>query len=96
MNITVSGHHIDITPSLREYVENKLSKAYRMIDTITNIRVTLTVENKLIHRAEAEIHLAGPIVHAKSESENLYASIDELADKCVRQIVKQKEKMSGH
>lgn len=95
MQITVSGHHVDITPALRDYVNSKLSKLQRHFDNITNTVVTLTVE-KLVQKAEATVHVAGADLFAASESEDMYAAIDALADKLDRQIIKHKEKVKGH
>lgn len=95
MQITVSGHHVDVTPAMREYVENKLERLQRHFDNITNTAVILSVE-KLVQKAEATVHVAGADLFATSESEDMYAAIDGLADKLDRQIIKHKEKMKGH
>ncbi|AKH68858.1 ribosomal subunit interface protein [Spongiibacter sp. IMCC21906] len=91
MQITVSGHHVDVTPALRDYVNNKLSKLQRHFDNITNSDVTLSVE-KLIQKAEATVHVAGADLFATSESQDMYAAIDSLTDKLDRQLIKHKEK----
>ncbi|MAY36745.1 ribosome hibernation-promoting factor, HPF/YfiA family [Litorivivens sp.] len=95
MQITVSGHHVDVTPAMREYVNNKLTRLQRHFDNITNTDVTLTVE-KLIQKAEGTVHVAGADLFAASESEDMYAAIDQLADKLDRQLIKHKEKNRGH
>ena len=94
MQITVSGHHVDVTPALRDYVNSKLGKLQRHFDNITNSAVTLTVE-KLVHKAEATVHVAGADLFALSESGDMYAAIDALADKLDRQLIKHKEKIKG-
>jgi putative sigma-54 modulation protein len=94
MQITVSGHHVDVTPALRDYVNTKLSKLQRHFDNITNSAVTLTVE-KLVHKAEATVHVAGADLFALAESEDMYAAIDALVDKLDRQLIKHKEKVKG-
>lgn len=91
MQINVSGHHVDVTPALREYVNSKLSKLQRHFDNITNTDVTLTVE-KLVQKAEASVHVAGADLFAACESEDMYAAIDSLTDKLDRQLLKHKEK----
>ncbi len=91
MQINVSGHHVDVTPALREYVNTKLSKLQRHFDNITNAQVTLTIE-KTIQKAEATVHLAGADLFAACESEDMYAAIDQMADKLDRQLLKHKEK----
>lgn len=92
MQINISGHHLDITPALREYVTNKLSKLERHFDSITNTQVTLSVE-KLRQKAEAKVHVSGADLFAQSEHEDMYAAIDALTDKLDRQIIKHKEKL---
>ena len=95
MQITVSGHHIDITEALRSHVLEKFEKLQRHIDHITNIEVTLNVE-KQVHKAEGQLHIAGADLFASSESDDMYAAIDSLAEKLDRQIIKHKEKHRGH
>lgn len=94
MQINVSGHHVEVTPALRDYVTTKLSKLERHFDHITNTDVTLTVE-KLIQKAEASVHVAGADLFAACESEDMYAAIDQLTDKLDRQLIKHKEKTTG-
>ncbi len=95
MQLNVSGHHVEVTPALREYVEIKFERLQRHSDQITNTQVTLIVE-KLIQKAEATVHVAGADLFAQSESEDMYAAIDALADKLDRQLIKYKEKLRGH
>ena len=95
MNLTVSGHHVDVTPAIRQHVEEKLAPIERHGDNITRIDVTLVVERHL-HRAEANLHVAGADLFASSESDDMYAAIDSLADKLDRQVIKHKEKHRGH
>lgn len=91
MQINVSGHHLEITSSLREYVTEKFSRLQRHFDQITNTDVTLTVE-KQVQKAEANVHVAGADLFATSESSDMYAAIDTLTDKLDRQLIKHKEK----
>jgi len=95
MQINVTGQHLDITDSLREYVTTKLGKVERHIDTVTNVHVILSVE-KLRQKAEATIHINGANLFADAEDENMYAAIDALIDKLDRQVKKHKEKRSDH
>lgn len=93
MQISVSGHHIEVTNPLRQYVETKLDKLERHFDRITNVHVILSVE-KLRQKAESTIRTPEGEVFADAESEDLYAAIDLLADKLDRQLIKKKEKMT--
>ena len=95
MQLSVTGHHIDISPALRDYVETKLSKLERHFDNMTDIHCILTVE-KLVHKAEATIQLGGGTIHADSTHEDMYAAIDGLVDKLDRQVKKHKEKVTDH
>ena len=95
MQWSVSGHHVEITPSLRNYVGSKLAKLERHFDNMTDIHCVLTVE-KLQHKAEATIHLGGGTIHADSIEPDMYAAIDMLIDKLDRQVKKHKEKLTDH
>ncbi|MGX9462421.1 ribosome hibernation-promoting factor, HPF/YfiA family [Shewanella sp. A14] len=95
MHINLSGHHIDITESLREYVHGKFSKLERHSDQINNVHVVLNVE-KLQQKAEARITLSGTEIFAMSENTDMYAAIDALIDKLDRQVIKHKEKYTKH
>ena len=94
MQLNVSGHHVEVTEPLREYVENKFERLQRHFDQISNTQVTLIVE-KLVQKAEATVHISGADIFAASESEDMYAAIDSLADKLDRQLIKHKEKNRG-
>jgi putative sigma-54 modulation protein len=94
MQLNISGHHVEVTDPLREYVENKFERLQRHFDQITNTHVTLIVE-KMVQKAEATVHIAGADLFAAAESEDMYAAIDSLADKLDRQLIKHKEKSRG-
>ena len=95
MQINLSGHHVEITDSLREYVNTKFAKLERHFDQINNVHVILTVE-KLDQKAEATVHMKGGEVFASSVNADMYASIDTLVDKLDRQILKHKGKVASH
>jgi putative sigma-54 modulation protein len=95
MQLTITGHHIDVSPALKEYVDNKLMRLERHFDQMSDIHCVLTVE-KLAHKAEATIHLAGGTIHADSVESDMYAAIDGLVDKLSRQVKKHKEKLTDH
>ncbi|MAT83953.1 MAG: ribosomal subunit interface protein [Gammaproteobacteria bacterium] len=92
MQLSISGHHVDVTDALKSYVEDKLSKLERHFDQITNVHVVLSVE-KVKQRAEATIHVSGAELFADADSDDMYAAIDALTDKLDRQILKHKEKL---
>lgn len=95
MQITTGGHHLDLTPAIKDYVDSKLQKLERHNDRITSINVILSVD-KLDQKAEATIHANGKEFYADSISQDLYAAIDSLADKLDRQLIKHKEKLRSH
>ena len=95
MQITISGHHVDVTDALRDYVQTKFDRLQRHYSQITQVEVTLNVE-KLVHKAESRLHIAGRDLFAQAESDDMYAAIDALADKLDRQLIKHKEKTRGH
>ena len=92
MQLSISGHHVDVTDALKSYVEEKLQKLERHYDHITNAHVILTVE-KIQQRAEATLHISGAEVFADANCDDMYAAIDKLTDKLDRQILKHKEKL---
>ncbi|MEJ2417230.1 MAG: ribosome-associated translation inhibitor RaiA [Exilibacterium sp.] len=95
MQITISGHHVDVTDALKDYVKSRLDKLGRHHDRITSTNVILSVD-KLVQKAEASVHVSGKEFFANSESNDLYAAIDLLADKLDRQLIKYKEKLRNH
>ncbi|WP_137167997.1 ribosome hibernation promoting factor [Salinimonas lutimaris] len=95
MQINLTGHHVEITDSLRTYVDTKFNKLERHFDHISNVHVILNVE-KLAQKAEATVHLSGAEVFASSENTDMYAAIDSMVDKLDRQVIKHKEKLKKH
>ena len=96
MQVNISGHHVELTSALRDYVSKRLDKLVEHYDHITNVQVTLSVE-KLRQCAEATLHISGANVVASSEHEDMYAAIDLMTDKLSRQLVKNKgKKLNRH
>jgi putative sigma-54 modulation protein len=95
MQINLTGHHLDITDSLRNYVLDKFDRIERHFDHINNVHVVLQVD-KVRQIAEAKMNVNGGEIFANSESEDMYAAIDTLVDKLDRQVIKHKEKMKRH
>ncbi|SEI40616.1 putative sigma-54 modulation protein [Allopseudospirillum japonicum] len=91
MQLNITGHHLELTDALHEYVNTKFTRLERHYDHITNVQVTLTVEKER-QIAEATLSVTGGEVHAHAESEDMYAAIDGLVDKLDRQLIKHKEK----
>lgn len=95
MQLNLTGHHLDITDALRDYVSSKLEKLERHFDHVTNVHVILSVE-KTRQKAEANVNITGNQLFANAEDEDMYAAIDALIDKLDRQIKKHKEKVTDH
>ena len=95
MQINLTCRHVDVTESLKDYVDTKFAKLERHFDHINNVHVILNVE-KLVQKAEATMHVNGGELFAPSEHNDMYAAIDSLIDKLDRQVIKHKEKMSRH
>ena len=95
MQLTLTGHHIDITAPLKGYVEKKLDRIVRHFDQVIDVHCVLTVE-KLKHKAEATLHVRGSNIHADAAEADMYAAIDLLTDKLDRLVKKHKEKRGDH
>jgi putative sigma-54 modulation protein len=95
MQLTLTGHHLEVTDSLRQYVEKKLDRVVRHFDQVIDVHCTLTVE-KLTHRAEATLHVPGGAIHADASEGHMYAAIDALSDKLDRLVKKHKDKKNDH
>jgi len=95
MQLNVTGHHVDVTTSMKGYVEKKLDRIVRHSDHIIDVHCILTVE-KLRHKAEATVLLNGATVYADAVEMDMYAAIDALADKLDRRVKKHKEKLADH
>lgn len=100
MNLLLTGHHLDITPALREYVETKLDRVVRHFDQIIDIAVILGVEKPSEkdkrQRAEVNVRLKGTVLHVDHFAEDVYTAIDGLVDKLDRQVLKHKGKVQSH
>jgi len=95
MNLQISGHHLEITPAIHEYVTAKLERVTRHFDNVIDVNVILSVD-KLKQKAEVTVHLSGKDVYVESIDEDLYAALDSLVDKLERQIQKHKQKIQDH
>ncbi len=91
MNLNLTGRHLEITPAIREHVLSKLDKVKRHFDNVIDVNVILSVD-KLVQKAEANVHVSGKNIFAETEDSNLYVAIDTLIDSLDRQVLKHKEK----
>lgn len=95
MQVSITGHHLDVTEGLKTHVEDKISKLKRHFDNVTDVHVILTVE-KLHQKAEATVQISGAKLFAEDHQEDMYVAIDNMVDKLDRQIIKHKEKLNNH
>lgn len=95
MNLTLTGHQLEITPAIRAYVVGKLERITRHFDHVIDVAVVLSVD-KLRHEAEANVHVRGKDLHAEAVEEDMYAAIDLLVDKLDRMVLKHKEMRGEH
>ncbi|NOR39830.1 MAG: ribosome-associated translation inhibitor RaiA [Gammaproteobacteria bacterium] len=95
MQLNLTGHHVDLTAPMRDYVNSKMERLERHFDHVTDIHVVLSVE-KQRHKAEATMNVSGGTLFADSVQEDMYAAIDSLVDKLDRQVKKHKEKLTDH
>lgn len=95
MNLHLSGHHLEITPAIRDYVTSKITRITRHFDHVIDVNVILSAD-KLQRKIEANVHLRGKDIFVESLDADMYAAIDSLIDKLDRQILKHKEKNGEH
>ena len=95
MNLQISGHHLEVTPAIRDYVTGELERVTRHFDDVIDVNVILSVE-KLKQKAEVTVHLSGKDIFVEAIEEDLYAAIDTLVDKLDRQVQKYKQKLQDH
>ena len=100
MTLTISGHHLEVTPALRTYVTGKLDRITRHFDQVVDVKVLLSIENQTEkerrQKAECNIHVKGSDMFAESAHEDMYAAVDELVDKLDRQVVRHKDRLQNH
>ena len=100
MNLQLTGHHVDVTPALRDYVTAKLDRVTRHFDQVVDVTVRLTVENmtekERRQRAEVTLHVKGKDIFVEQAHEDLYAAIDQLMDKLDRQVCRHKDRVQDH
>lgn len=95
MNLHLTGHHLEITPAIRDYVTSKLERLTRHFDHVIDVNVIMSVE-KLEQRIEAKVHVPGNDIFCESIDADMYAAIDGLVDKLDRKIIRHKEKIADH
>lgn len=95
MQLNLTGHHVEITDALRQYVQKKLERVERHFDKVSNTHVILSVDS-VRHKAEATVNMSGNNIFAEHTEADMYAAIDGLMDKLDRQVTKYKQKVKDH
>ena len=95
MNLHITGHHVQVTPAIREYVSAKMERVTNHFDHVIDVKVIMSVA-KLQQKVEATVHVRGRDIFCESTHEDMYAAIDALIDKLDRTIIKHKEKNLAH
>lgn len=96
MNLNIQGHHVDLSDALRSHLSEKIEKLSRHMDGLINLDVILTVDNKINHKAEANLQVSGATLHAESTRDDMYAAIDGMVDKLDKQVCKFNAKRHDH
>lgn len=96
MNMIIHGHHVEVTPALRGYVEGKMERIRRHFDHVIEADIVLSVEDKLRQRAEITLRVRGNSMHAECVDGDMYAAIDTLMDKLDRQVLRHKDRVRDH
>ena len=97
MQTQVSGHQVEITPALRDYVDTRRERLARRFDNLTSLNVVLEVEkNRLANRAEGTLATTGAVLHADAVHQDMYAAIDALFVKLDAQVRRHKDKRRTH
>ncbi len=100
MNMTIRGHHLEVTPPLREYVQTKLERVTRHFDQVVDVTVLLKIEKRRERdqrqKAELTMHVKGRDIFVEQAHEDLYAAIDLVMDKLDRQVMRRKDRQQDH
>ncbi len=95
MQFSVTARNVEITPALRAYAEEKLNRLTRYLENIVTLHVVLSV-NKHRQTAEVTLRVRDLTIRAEEEGDDLYSSIDLVAEKLERQILRYKERILAH
>ena len=95
MNVDITGRQIEVTPALREFTGEKLRKLERLLDGPVEVHVVLTIE-KHRHHAEIQVKSRTALLSGQAETEDLYTSIADVAEKLERQAHKHKDRVTEH
>jgi putative sigma-54 modulation protein len=92
--ITITGRHMEVSEALRDHTIEKMNHACRLLDKISSAHITFSVE-KYRHIIEVIIQVHGQTLRGKEETEDMYASVDQVMDKIESQAKRLKEKIKA-
>ena len=95
MQITMTGLHITVTPSMKTQLEKRFERLARHFDSVRDAHCVFSVE-KLVQKVEATLHVRSATLHAEATDTDMYTAIDLLSDKLDRLLTKEKEKRTDH
>lgn len=95
MQITIKGKHLEVTETLRDYINKKMERIKRHFDHFLEAHVTLSVE-KYRHIVEVVIQVHGITLKGKEETKDMFTSIDKVMEKIERQVRRYKGKITRH
>ena len=100
MKLLIHGRNLELTPALREYTKSKLEKAIHHFDELVkeaDVHLSVAKNPRVPQQtAEVTVFANGTVIRAQERSQNLYASIDLVANKLCRQLKRYKERHSNH
>jgi len=98
MKMIIKGRHMEVTPAIREYAEEKIGRVAKVLDSmIMSAEVELfternpSIENGQV--AEVTVYTKGPVIRAKEAASDMYAAIDLVSEKLESQLRKYKTKL---
>jgi len=92
MQVSITGHHVELTDAMKSYVNDKLQHLKHSFDHVVDVHVVLTVE-KFRQNCDVSMQVSGINIHGSHETDNMYASIDGVMDKLNRQLKRYRAKL---
>lgn len=95
MKFNIHGKKIEVTDSIKKYIEEKIGRLDKYFDMPEDVVATIVVKLRGKDQVvEATINTKKYILRGEESHKDLYASIDKVSDKIERQIRKNKTRMS--
>ena len=94
MKYLIRGEKVQVTDSIKDYIQEKLSKMDKYLDNPENVEAKILIKIKGVEqRVEVTIQTKGYFLRAEEAHSDLYAAIDLIIDKLERQFRKYKTKL---